>query len=114
MYRQKGLVMKTLKMVKAESRSRQLAAREALEQEAQAYLESAKTWEKPDEVDEGPVMSILADVAAGHCRPIGIACDKCGFELAAEPGFPCMSSPPCRWVTCGVCGHRTTQSSEDR
>ena len=106
--------MKTLKMVKAEAQERRKLAREAREQEVQAYLETAKSWERPDEVDEGSSMSILADVAGGHCFPIGIACDRCGFELAAEPGFPCMSHPPCRWVTCGVCGHRTTQSSEDR
>ena len=106
--------MKTLKQVKAESAERRRLVGEKNQRDIECYLHAAKDWERPDEVDEERACRIRASVEEGCSFPIGIACDVCGFELAAEPGFSCMSSPPCRLVTCGVCGHHTTQSSRDK
>ena len=111
--------MKTMKTVKRETAERRklfakrYGDRNARGQEAKAYLDSARSWPRPDEANENTASRIRADVEAGRCFPVGIACDVCGFELAGVPGFPCMSYPNCRWVTCGVCGYNTTQRSND-
>jgi hypothetical protein len=79
------------------------------------YLDAAKSWRYEGTVDD--VDRMMAErtrdgVEAGRIVPLGIGCDQCGFELAGETSFSLMSNPPCRWVSCGVCGYSTTQSSE--
>ena len=106
--------MKTLKQVKDEAVDRRRLAKEIRDKEVQAYLDAAALWTRPAEVNEELAERVRGLVKAGHVDPIGIACDVCGFELVAEHDFHLMSSPPCRWVNCGVCGDHSTQSSTDR